>query len=200
MQFFFASAASSWGTFTGPIWDGGGAGSLPAGALVLHLYPPFWVILVGLIGMQMVLGRLEPVLQSNPLPWAPGLLPLRPFDGAPPLTAAWTLSHEILFYLIFGLCIYLGRAGLLIFALWMLFCLMALFWWRSGLPGHVPSVTEQPAVRDRPDRGRSVRQGHGGDRSADPDGGSRSLRCDHGVAPVLVTRGRSFSTVSPLAS
>lgn len=95
-------------------------------ARFVRIYPPFWVILVGLIGMQMVLGRLEPVLQSNPLAWVQAFL-LLPFDGAPPLTAAWTLSHEILFYLIFGLCIYLGRAGLLIFALWMLFCLMALF-------------------------------------------------------------------------
>ncbi len=103
-------------------------------ARFIRIYPPFWCILVALIVMQIVMGRLEPVLQGNPLAWAQAFL-LVPFEGAPPLTAAWTLSHEILFYLIFGLCILLGRAGLLVFGFWMLLCLLAFFGWDSlGFP------------------------------------------------------------------
>lgn len=91
-------------------------------ARFIRIYPPFWCVLAALVAMQIVMGRLEPVLQGNPLAWVQALL-LFPFEGAPPLTAAWTLSHEILFYLMFGLCILLGRAGMLVFAVWMLACL-----------------------------------------------------------------------------
>ena len=90
-------------------------------ARFIRIYPPFWCILVALILMQVVMGRLEPVLQGNPWAWVQAFL-LLPFDGVPPLTAAWTLSHEILFYLVFGLCILLGRGGFIVFGIWMLCC------------------------------------------------------------------------------
>lgn len=41
-------------------------------------------------------------------------------DGTPLLIgAAWTLSHEFLFYAVFVLMILFGRAGMLVFALWL---------------------------------------------------------------------------------
>ncbi|MDJ0931894.1 MAG: acyltransferase [Breoghania sp.] len=49
-----------------------------------------------------------------------------PFDGHPPLSAAWTLSYEMLFYLIFGLAIVNRRLGVAVLCLWTFTCAAAM--------------------------------------------------------------------------
>jgi exopolysaccharide production protein ExoZ len=85
-----------------------------------RVYLPYWPI-----GLLMALAY---VAMHKPIAWLPTLT-LLPVDPSPALKVAWTLQHEILFYVLFGLFYY---SGLLWFGLviWLL-CII------GGLP-HLP--------------------------------------------------------------
>ncbi|HEY0213705.1 MAG TPA: acyltransferase [Paenirhodobacter sp.] len=96
----------------------------------IRIYPVFWVVFAVFVLGQVLIGQLDPQLRGS-LSFVQALL-LLPFQGMPPLTVAWTLSHELLFYLLLGLCIYLGRGGLIILALWWMCCAAAFLTFPDG--------------------------------------------------------------------
>lgn len=90
-----------------------------------RIFPLFWVVLLlTALGQIALVGQLEPNL-SNPSSLIRAIL-LFPFDGYPPVAVAWTLSHELLFYVILGLALILGRVGLLALGVWWGVCLLLL--------------------------------------------------------------------------
>lgn len=87
-----------------------------------RIYPLYWLVLAGLILGQLAMNRLEPAARS-----LSGLLEavtLLPVDGPAILTVAWTLSHELLFYLFLGVMILHLKAGLALMLLWQAGCLI----------------------------------------------------------------------------
>ena len=83
-----------------------------------RIYPPLWAAL--LLAAPMVL--LVPAINHN-LPIDLGgvlsAIALTPAKSEPLLTVAWTLRHEMLFYVVFGLAIWKPKLGLPVAALWL---------------------------------------------------------------------------------
>ncbi|MCQ4161255.1 acyltransferase [Roseomonas sp. GC11] len=70
-----------------------------------RIYPPYWAITLAYAGIFLATGQeLDPYRLVSSLLLLPGQPPL--------LSIAWTLSHEMLFYLLFALAILWPRAGL----------------------------------------------------------------------------------------
>lgn len=91
----------------------------------VRIYPLFWVIFTVFLTAQWAVGRLDLRL-SGPIDLLRAYA-LIPYDNHnPPMVAAWTLSHELLFYAFLGLCILAGRAGLIVLGLWWGACLVFL--------------------------------------------------------------------------
>lgn len=82
-----------------------------------RVYPVFWIVLAGLVLSQLAIGRLDE-RAARPALLAADIL-LLPTGAFPVLTAAWTLSHEILFYGLFGVALLWLRFGFLMIGLWM---------------------------------------------------------------------------------
>lgn len=90
----------------------------------IRIYPLFWIVFGIFVLGQLATGHLEHRLNS--LGGFMRALALLPFPGGPPLTVAWTLSHEMLFYLMLGMCILFGRRGVAIILAWWAVCLCVL--------------------------------------------------------------------------
>lgn len=109
--------------------DVGRPASLPdyAWRRFIRIYPIYWIAL-GLLIPLVVLG----VIHDVPYPLADLLL--LPQHQAPLLGVAWTLQHEMLFYLLFGVAIVSRRLGIALFGGWLLVMLDGCFRGASGLP------------------------------------------------------------------
>ena len=105
---------------------------------IVRIFPLYWLVLAGLIGSQIVLlGRIEQRADEPSVLIADALL-IPTADGNV-LTAAWTLSHELAFYLVFGLMIVRVSSGRLVFVAWQFACLGALAWQHTiGQPMQFP--------------------------------------------------------------
>jgi len=85
---------------------------------VTRIYPFYWVVLGGLLLAYMLLPGLGPAdARSVPKIAASALLLRLPDDFI--IVAAWTLAHEMLFYLVFCISILNRRFGMALFALWV---------------------------------------------------------------------------------
>jgi len=83
-----------------------------------RIYPPLWAAL--LLVAPLVL--LVPAVNHNAaidLPSVLSAIALTPAKDEPLLTVAWTLRHEMLFYVVFGLAIWRPKLGLPVAALWL---------------------------------------------------------------------------------
>lgn len=91
-----------------------------------RVYIPYWPIGIGMALAYTALPTLSAA--SHTWGWLPSLT-LAPVDARPALNVAWTLQHEVLFYVLFGLFYFSGLLwlGLLAWALAII----------GGLP-HVP--------------------------------------------------------------
>jgi len=88
----------------------------------IRIFPTYWVVLL-LFGIILIYSptrdmheRLPAVIASRVVLW--------PHIQGPILTVAWTLSHELMFYLLFSLLfleVKLGIAGLLIWLMFIIF-------------------------------------------------------------------------------
>ncbi|TWG93300.1 peptidoglycan/LPS O-acetylase OafA/YrhL [Mesorhizobium sp. J18] len=93
---------------------------------ILRIYPLYWLVLASLLVMYLwVTPELGPESARDPWSVAAAFL-LWPVEDVPIMQVAWTLSYEMLFYLMFVLLIVSFRAGAVIFLLWMAGCLAAL--------------------------------------------------------------------------
>ncbi|MBS0560534.1 MAG: acyltransferase [Proteobacteria bacterium] len=86
---------------------------------VIRIYPIYWIAVAllllmlsfGLIGSLGIAVRAGPLLRS---------VLLLPQHETPLLSVAWTLQHEMLFYLVFALLIMHRQAGLVVCGMWFL--------------------------------------------------------------------------------
>jgi exopolysaccharide production protein ExoZ len=84
---------------------------------ILRIYPPFWLISIGLLGAYWLLPDLSRAPDRHI-----GILKslfLLPTSGEPALVVAWTLVYEMLFYTIFLIFFVSGRLLALVVALWV---------------------------------------------------------------------------------
>ena len=92
---------------------------------LVRIYPTYWVVLLLVVGGLFALPSLGPDFDRRPRVILQSAL-LIPFTRPGEFTivgVAWTLSHELLFYALFGIAILSGRVGAKIFAIWLL-CLV----------------------------------------------------------------------------
>lgn len=83
----------------------------------LRIYPPYWGVALPLVFLYIAIPAGGLISQHDPLNIGVSLL-LLPYPAAPVLGVAWTLVHEIFFYILFGLIIRLGRKALWILPAW----------------------------------------------------------------------------------
>lgn len=87
----------------------------------IRIYPVYWVFVCLALAAELALGRSEQYF--NPA-FTIGLVTLLPFNGAQGnLAVAWTLFHEVLFYLVFVSLIASKRVGVALLVGWWLACL-----------------------------------------------------------------------------
>ena len=93
---------------------------------LVRIYPTYWVVLFLLVVAAFALPSLGASFYRQPRVLLQSAL-LIPFTRPGEYTivsVAWTLSHELLFYTLFGIAIISNRVGRKIFAIWLL-CLIA---------------------------------------------------------------------------
>lgn len=85
---------------------------------LIRIYPVYWVVFAAVLVMNVV-GN-NPVLdQSGGLSYVVSSFFLWPVDTLPLLNVAWTLTHEMLFYVLFALLLYRKSLGVAIFLAWL---------------------------------------------------------------------------------
>ena len=92
---------------------------------ILRIYPIYWVILIGLLGIYAVTNS-GPSHAFDPFSLVTSFL-LIPTPDFPIMRVAWTLIHEMLFYIVFVAMIFSRVGGAAIFGLWMLACICLLY-------------------------------------------------------------------------
>lgn len=98
---------------------------------LVRIFPIYWIVLTLLLVGGFAMNRAEESL-TGPASYVRAYL-LMPFEGESPLTAAWTLSHELLFYAVFALAILNRRFGFAVIAIWTLACAVATAGYLTGL-------------------------------------------------------------------
>lgn len=92
----------------------------------LRIYPPYWGVLFPLILLYLLFPNAGVPSQRDPVNTILSIF-LLPYTSEPVLGVAWTLTHEIFFYAIFALMIFLGRKSLAILPIWGLAIIAAHF-------------------------------------------------------------------------
>ena len=98
-----------------------------------RVYPVYWIYLTGVIALLLAgFGSFPAPLDASYLASAYTLVRTSP--EPPPLSVAWSLYHEVLFYGVFALLILNRRLGATAFALWGTFIAASyLFGWSAVL-------------------------------------------------------------------
>lgn len=82
----------------------------------VRIYPVYWVVLAG-YGLLLVVSPTPGLNERNPLVVASAIA-LYPHSLGPILSVAWSLSHEILFYLLFSTLFFSRKLGGLVLGVW----------------------------------------------------------------------------------
>jgi peptidoglycan/LPS O-acetylase OafA/YrhL len=90
----------------------------------LRIFPPYWGILFPLIALYLIFPGAGVPSQHDPLNIFFSIF-LVPYIYQPVLGVAWTLTHEMFFYVLFGLIICLGRRALVLLPVWAAAIVMA---------------------------------------------------------------------------
>lgn len=100
----------------------------------LRIYPPYWVLVIVYLAFYAAFLRDGLHDQLMPLNVIKGLV-LYPVNGKPyNIPTAWTLSHEMLFYLLFATAILNRRVGVLVLGIWSLAILCAIPFFPLNFP------------------------------------------------------------------
>ena len=91
----------------------------------IRIYPVYWIVLGGVILMAQLVDGLPPELLRDPRVVLTSIL-LIPDHARTILPVAWTLKHEVVFYLVFAIFLVHARLAVALFALWVLGCLVGL--------------------------------------------------------------------------
>ncbi len=90
----------------------------------VRIYPPYWGLLIPLVALYLLVPALGQPHYRDPGNIAASFA-LAPYPMPPVIGVAWTLVHEILFYVLFGLVIALGARGLWLLPAWAALILAA---------------------------------------------------------------------------
>jgi exopolysaccharide production protein ExoZ len=101
-----------------------------------RIYPLLWIVLIALIGLRALAGDGLPPLTETVRAFT-----LWPTAGTPILEPSWSLTFEMLFYLIFALFILDLRIGLVVAAIWFGLCLLSAI---TGYQGQGASLLLSP--------------------------------------------------------
>jgi peptidoglycan/LPS O-acetylase OafA/YrhL len=85
-----------------------------------RIYPTYWAVLLLVLPVFLLAPRLATGRQGEPLVILGSFLLLPLPDAGPVLVVAWTLSHELLFYLLFATLIASRRWGAAVFTAWLM--------------------------------------------------------------------------------
>jgi peptidoglycan/LPS O-acetylase OafA/YrhL len=86
-----------------------------------RIYPIYWIVLAGLLALYLALGSLAPDSARDPRTVLASLL-LLPSPEKDVLPVAWTLKHEVLFYVVFSLVFFSWRAAFTVLLAWAAAC------------------------------------------------------------------------------
>lgn len=95
---------------------------------VTRILPFYWIVLVGLVAVLSLVPGAGPEGARDPLAIVRSIFLIRT-DQEFIIRAAWTLSHEMLFYAVFCLMIVSRRIGTAIFAFWIVGCFVTSFFY-----------------------------------------------------------------------
>jgi peptidoglycan/LPS O-acetylase OafA/YrhL len=90
---------------------------------ITRIYPIYWVVTFALLGIHLMSPAGAHELSIGYLVQS---LLLVPQDREPLLGVAWTLQHEVLFYILFAVAIAGRRLGVILLSGWMLLTILAL--------------------------------------------------------------------------
>lgn len=91
-----------------------------------RVYPVYWIVLFAIVPIYFLFPEMGEGYETQRWHILSSAL-LLPTERMPVLPVAWTLRHEILFYLIFAALIIGRQFGLAILSAWFLGCLISLF-------------------------------------------------------------------------
>ncbi len=91
---------------------------------LIRIYPVYWVVTLAVVPAYFLVPSFGSDYHRDPLSILFSLL-LLPQSHFPHLTVAWTLIHEMLFYLLFALLILRKAIGHSVFLVWMLATVIA---------------------------------------------------------------------------
>lgn len=100
----------------------------------VRIYPIYWIVLIGLLALYLALGRMAPDSARDPGTILTSLL-LLPSRDTDLLPVAWTLKHEVLFYIVFALVFFSWRAALSVLVAWAAACALFGFGGGDAWPG-----------------------------------------------------------------
>lgn len=84
---------------------------------VVRIYPIYWAVTVAMIAASFVVPSIAALPAMAPDRLFLSFL-LLPQSGYPLVSVAWTLQHEMLFYVLFGVMILNRKLGFALFAIW----------------------------------------------------------------------------------
>ena len=93
---------------------------------VIRIYPTYWLVLLPLIAIYLLVPEIGPDRGRDPVAIVTSLF-LWPTGDVPVLFAAWTLQHEMLFYLIFTVFFWSLAGGRAVFVAWTILCIAAIW-------------------------------------------------------------------------
>jgi exopolysaccharide production protein ExoZ len=100
---------------------------------VLRIYPIYWAVLSVLLLGYLLVPALAPEAARDPWAVVTSYL-LLPDEGRTVLPVAWTLKHEMAFYLLFVAFLVGARLGAALFGAWMTACALALLHPATAFP------------------------------------------------------------------
>jgi exopolysaccharide production protein ExoZ len=92
-----------------------------------RIYPIYWVVLLAILPAYFLSSSLGSGLERTPSTIAEAffLLPIVRVETIIPV--AWTLCHEVMFYLVFSLLLWRRSFGMVLMTIWMLASVLSLF-------------------------------------------------------------------------
>ncbi len=107
----------------------------------VRVYPVYWLYLAGYLGLLAIgVGR-EATLPAGADDWASAISLLRLSSADMPLYVAWTLFHEVAFYLAFATLILHRSVGVMVMVAWAASCLLAFQYPGEHPPGAFVTYT-----------------------------------------------------------
>jgi len=89
-----------------------------------RIYPPLWTLLIVIVPICFFVSTFVSGAETSPWSITSAFL-IFPFEGDiyhQLLSVEWTLRHEILFYVIFGIAMWRPRIGLMLSVAWLMSC------------------------------------------------------------------------------